>query len=136
MPFVPSLVELSFQVLLTNVNKLSSDAVAALPEHVQLGLFDGVLGRGKLNEHQAATTETTRDSNTVARGEPIVVLSHTTESEAGARSFTCNDGTGDDGVWRLATTDERERVTRKGMLNVRGEETLSLFFFFLHSTVL
>ena len=50
MPFVPSLVELSFQVLLTNVNKLSSDAVAALPEHVQLGLFDGVLGLGKLNE--------------------------------------------------------------------------------------
>lgn len=47
---VPSLMELSFDVLLANVATLSSDAVAALPEHVQLALFEGVLARGMLNE--------------------------------------------------------------------------------------
>ena len=55
---------------------------------------------------------------------------HTTESEAGACSFTCNDADGRR-RWCLAFGDER--VTRKRKLNVRGEETLS-FVFFLHST--
>lgn len=47
---VPSLLQLSFGVLLANVSTLSGDAISSLPEHVQLGLFDGVLARGMLNE--------------------------------------------------------------------------------------
>lgn len=46
----PSLMALSFEVLLAHVHTLSCGAVTSLPEHVQLGLFEGVLARGKLTE--------------------------------------------------------------------------------------
>ena len=62
---VPTLMSLSFEVVLANVSALSGDALATLPEHVQLGLFEGVLARGALNEsilevfvHAAATAAT------------------------------------------------------------------------------
>ena len=51
MPTPPSLVELSFETLLANVASLSGEALASLPEHLQISLFEGVLAKGKLDEH-------------------------------------------------------------------------------------
>ena len=51
MPTPPSLVELSFETLLANVASLSGEALASLPEHLQISLFRGVLAKGKLDEH-------------------------------------------------------------------------------------
>ena len=50
MPTPPSLQALSFDALLANVVSMTGEHVSALPEHVQLELFEGVLARGALNE--------------------------------------------------------------------------------------
>ena len=50
MATLPSLQALSFDALLTNVASMTGEHVSALPEHVQLELFEGVLARGALNE--------------------------------------------------------------------------------------
>jgi hypothetical protein len=50
MPTPPSLQALSFDALLANVSSMTGEHVSALPEHVQLELFEGVLARGALNE--------------------------------------------------------------------------------------
>ena len=50
MPTPPSLQALSFDALLANVSSMMGEHVSALPEHVQLELFEGVLARGALNE--------------------------------------------------------------------------------------
>ena len=68
MPTPPSLVELSFGTLLANVASLSGEALASLPEHLQISLFEGVLARGMLNEHILdAFHRAARDNDALAR---------------------------------------------------------------------
>ena len=68
MPTPPSLVELSFETLLANVASLSGEALASLPEHLQISLFEGVLAKGKLDEHiLAAFHRAARDNDALAR---------------------------------------------------------------------
>ena len=68
MPTPPSLVELSFETLLPNVASLSGEALASLPEHLQISLFEGVLARGMLNEHILdAFHRAARDNDALAR---------------------------------------------------------------------
>lgn len=68
MPTPPSLVELSFETLLANVASLSGEALASLPEHLQISLFEGVLARGMLNEHILdAFHRAARDNDALAR---------------------------------------------------------------------
>jgi hypothetical protein len=50
MPPPPSLQELSFSALVSNVANVTGEEVAALPDFIQLSLFDAVLAAGKLTE--------------------------------------------------------------------------------------
>jgi|Transcript_8540 hypothetical protein len=45
----PTLLQLSFDVLLSHVQDLTPEQMDALPEDVQMNLFEGVLFQGKLN---------------------------------------------------------------------------------------
>ena len=50
MPSPPSLVEISFETVLVNIQRIPSEALETLPEQFVTELFEGVLARGMLNE--------------------------------------------------------------------------------------
>ena len=50
MPSPPSLVEISFETVLVNIQRIPSEALVGLPEDFILALFEGILARGMLNE--------------------------------------------------------------------------------------
>ena len=50
MPSPPSLVEISFETVLVNIQRIPSEALVGLPDDFILALFEGILARGMLNE--------------------------------------------------------------------------------------
>ena len=49
MPSPPSLVEISFETVLVNIQRIPSEALVGLPDAFILALFEGILARGMLN---------------------------------------------------------------------------------------
>ena len=69
MPTPPSLVELSFETLLANVASLSGEALASLPEHLQISLFEGVLAKGSSTSTSSPRSTAPRATTTPSCGE-------------------------------------------------------------------
>tara|TARA_B100000768_G_scaffold179700_1_gene197959 strand:- start:278 stop:556 length:279 start_codon:yes stop_codon:yes gene_type:complete len=63
MPSPPSLVEISFETLLVNIQRIPSEALETLPEQFVTELFEGVLARGMLNEPIFDTFELVAKTN-------------------------------------------------------------------------
>ena len=63
MPSPPSLVEISFETVLVNIQRIPSEALETLPEQFVTELFEGVLARGMLNEPIFDTFELVAKTN-------------------------------------------------------------------------